>query len=311
MGSLARRIAFAPVVLVVVTALTYASPRVLRPDLYGGQSVLAGTAHDLGRALLHLDFGVACAWQGCPQIRDMWARGVAWDLWLLAGGLIIGVAAGIGAGLWCARRPRSRRSRALEGVAMVLYCAPVYVVGLLVLKLFNPTFGILPLPAFFDAEPKWVSPFSDPWDWLRQLLIPWLVLGAPLAAMCLRLTLNTTIEALNEDYVRTAVGKGLSPRRVLRRHAAPASYLTTASFVSVSVPLLITNLILVERTLSVPGFLRHTWKALGHTEPPTPDFPMLCALTVWGTVLIIALGLVGDAALPWLDPRARSDPDSL
>lgn len=309
MRSLARRVAFAPVVLIVVAALTYASPRVLRPELYPGQTVLGGTLHDLGRAFLHFDFGVACGWQGCPQIRDMWARGVAWDLWLLSGGLIVGVAAGVGAGLWCARRPRSLGSRTLEGAATVLYCAPVYVVGLLLLKMFNPTFGILPLPAFFDADPKWVSPFTAPWEWLRQLLIPWLVLGAPLAAMCLRLTLNTTIEALDEDYVRTAVAKGVTPRRVLRRHAAPASYLTTASFVSISIPLVVTNLILVERTLSVPGFLRHTWKALGHTEPPVPDFPMLCALTVWGTVLIIALGLLGDAVLPWLDPRVRAGPE--
>jgi peptide/nickel transport system permease protein len=194
--------------------------------------------------------------------------------------------------------------------AMVLFCAPVYVVGLLILKLFNPTFGLFPIPAFFDAEPKWVSPWAEPWEWFRQLLVPWLVLAAPLAAMCLRLTLNTTLEALDEDYVRTGTAKGLPRRRVLLRHAAPASYVTTASFVGISVPLVVTNLILVERTLSVPGFLRHTWKALGNTEvPPVPDFPMLCALTVWGSVLIVVLGLISDAILPWLDPRIRAGAD--
>jgi peptide/nickel transport system permease protein len=309
-GPLARRLAFAPVVLVIVAALTYGTPRVLRPELYPGQTVLGGVLDDLDRAFLHFDFGVACGWRGCPQITDMWDRGVAWDLWLLSGGLIIGVVAGVGAGLWCAGRPRTLPARLLEATSVVLVCAPVYVVGLLLLKLFNPTFGILPLPAFFDADPTWVSPFTEPWDWFRQLLIPWLVLAAPLAAMCLRLTLNTTIETLGEDYVRTAVGKGVPKRRIVRRHAAPASYLTTASFVGISVPLLITNLILVERTLSVPGFLRHTWKALGNTTPDAaPDFPMICALTVWGTVLIIILGLIGDAVLPWLDPRVRAGPD--
>jgi peptide/nickel transport system permease protein len=193
---------------------------------------------------------------------------------------------------------------------MLLFCAPVYVVGLLSLKLFNPTFGMFPIPYFFDAEPKWVSPWGAPWDWFRQLLVPWLVLAAPLAAMCLRLTLNTMVEALDEDFVQTATAKGISRRRVLIRHAGPASYVTTASFVGISVPLVVTNLVLVERTLSVPGFLRHTWKALGNTEkPPVPDFPMLCALTVWGCVLIVVLGLLSDALLPWLDPRIRAGTD--
>jgi ABC-type dipeptide/oligopeptide/nickel transport system permease component len=59
---------------------------------------------------------------------------------------------------------------------------------------------------------------------------------------------------------------------------------------------------------AIPGFFRHTWKALGHTDPPElPDFPMLCALTVWGAVLIVVLGLLTDAVMPWLDPRIRTN----
>jgi peptide/nickel transport system permease protein len=308
--AVARRAAFAPVVLLVVTALTYATPRVLRPDLYSPDDGLAeGVLADLERVFLHFDFGRACDWPGCPRIVPMWARRAAWDLWLLAGGLAIGVGGGVLAGLWCAQRPRSMAARTLEGAAMVLYCAPVYVVGLLLLKLFNPTFGLLPLPGLFDADPRWVSPFTAPWDWLRTLLVPWLILAAPLGAMCLRLTLTNTLEALGEDYVRTAVGKGLSPGRVIRRHAAPASFVPTVSFVGISVPLIVTNIVLIEQVFSVPGFFQYTWKALGHVEPPgSPDFPMLQALTVWSTAFIVVLGVLTDALLPWLDPRIRNAP---
>src|SRR3954468_19732679 len=320
MRPLLRRLAFAPVVVLVVAAVSYAMPRVLRPEIYGPDrpSVLSGTAHDLGRVFLHFDFGRACNWRGCPHILDMWTRGVSWDLWLLGGGLIIGTVGGVLAGLWCVRRPRSLPSRFVESSAMVLFCAPVYVVALLLLKWFSADFGIFPLPAFFDATPKWVTPWGAPWDWFRQLLVPWLVLAAPLAAMCLRLTLNTTLEAMEEDYVRTGTAKGLSRRRVVFRHAGPASYVTTASFVGISVPLVVTNLVLVERTLAVPGFLRHTWKALGSMDPGhdrlndvtiRPDFPMLAGLTVWGCVLIVVLGLISDAVLPWLDPRIRAGAD--
>ena len=72
---------------------------------------------------------------------------------------------------------RTLRARALEASASVALCAPVFFVGLLVLYLFNPIYGSVPLPAFFDAEPAWVSPWSAPWDWFRQLLVPWLVLA--------------------------------------------------------------------------------------------------------------------------------------
>ena len=307
-----RRLAFAPVVFLVVAAFTYALPRILMPELFPGEQPLQGTVDALGRALLHLDFGCARILPGCPSIHDLWKEGMAWDLWLIAGALVIGVATGIPAGIWCARRPRSLRARALEAAAAVAYCTPVFFVGLFLLWLFNPIYGQLPLPAFFDAEPRWVSPWDAPWDWFRQLLVPWLVLAAPLAGMCLRLTLATTHEAMQEDFVRTAAAKGVAPERVVRRHAAPLSYAGTFSFVGVSAPLIITNMVLVEVTLSVPGFFRHTWRAAGHAQAlrrglveTVPDFALLCALTLWGAVLLIVVSLIADGIVSYIDPRVR------
>jgi peptide/nickel transport system permease protein len=304
------RLVWAALTFVAVAALTYLTPRLLRPDFYPGQGVASGVARDLERLLLHFDLGRAWLWPGSPKISGMLARNYAADLWLLGGAMVIGVGGGVAGGLWCASRRRSVGSRALEASAMVLYCTPVYVVGLLLVLAFNPTVGTWPLPAFFEAEPIWASPWREPWDWFRTLLVPWLVLAAPLGAMVLRLTLATAIETLDEDYVRTAYAKGLGPRTVIRRHAAPASYVTTASFVGVSIPLIVTNMVLVERVLSVPGFFRFTWKALGHVEPidrsiHARDYPMLQALTLWGAVLIIVSSLVLDAVMHRLDPRIR------
>jgi peptide/nickel transport system permease protein len=134
------------------------------------------------------------------------------------------------------------------------------------------------------------------------------VLGAPLGAMCMRLTLSATREAMDEDFVRTAAAKGLGHDRIVRRHAAPLSYPGTFSFVGVSAPLIITNMVLVERTLSVPGFFKYTWRAAGHANPgrdPVPDFPTLCALGLWATVLLIVLGLIADGIVSLFDPRVR------
>jgi peptide/nickel transport system permease protein len=306
-----RRLALAPLVLITVAVVTYGMPRAMRPEFYRGQGLWSGLWHDLERVFLHFDFGRACAWPGCPAVAEMWKRGMASDVWLLGGTLLLGVGGGVLVGVWCAGRPRSRSARTVETMASVAYCAPVYVVGLWLVLLFNPTVGRWPVPAFFDATPSSAAPWSNPWEWLRTLLVPWTVAALPLAAMCLRLTLGQAREAAQEDYIRTAVAKGLSWRKVMRRHAAPATYVTTASFVAVSVPLVVSNLVLVERVLSVPGFFRHTWRALGHPRDALHDLyqpadvPMLQALTMWGAVLIVVASLLVDVALIWLDPRIR------
>jgi peptide/nickel transport system permease protein len=309
MRSVAARLAWALLTFVAVAALTSAIPHVLRPEYYPGQGVVSGVAHALERLFLHFDLGHAWLWPGEPPISPMLKRTFAADLWLLAGAMVIGVGGGLAAGLWCASRRRSVAARALEASAMLLYCAPVYVVGLLLLLAFTPTFGALPLPAFFDALPVWASPWSHPWDWFRMLLVPWLVLAAPLGAMVLRLTLATAIETLDEDYIRTAYAKGLAGRAVIRHHAAPASYVTTASFVGVSIPLIVTNMVLVERVFSFPGFFGFTWRALGNFAPEgihTRDYPMIQALTLWAAVLIVVSSLILDTVLHRLDPRIRA-----
>jgi peptide/nickel transport system permease protein len=313
-GGLARRIFFAPLVLVVVAVVIYGGLRILRPDLYPGDPLLGGIVHDLDRALLHLDFG--CAPPGgtgsgarpsghCTPLRVVWQRGMAADIWLLAGSIVIGVVVGVLGGLWCAGHPRTLRARALQTGAALAICAPVYFVGLALLYLFNPDFGKFPVPFFFDAVSRWASPFTDPWSWLRTMLVPWLVLAAPLAGMCLRLTLAQAREITNEDYVRTAVAKGVSHGRLMRRHVGLPTFGATVSFAPVTLPLFLTNVMLVEMVFSVPGFFYYVWAAIGHNTENAINLPIIIAAALWTTVLLIVLGLLADAILGRLDPRVR------
>ena len=303
------RLALAVGVVIVVATIAIAIPRWARPDLYVGETGLGGVLRAMERAFLHFDFGLACGWAGCPPVRDMWARGYVADLSMLAGTVVIGVGAGFTVGLWCASRAGARRARAVELVATILYCGPVYVFGFWVLLLFNGTFGHFPVPYFFDALPIWASPFTSPWDWVRTMLVPWLVAAAPLAAMCLRLVAALVREQLHSDHVRTAIAKGVPHRRVVRHHAGPFAHAATASFVGVSAPLVVLNLILVERVFAVPGFFLHTWRATGHSDsfrrPPVLDFEMLIGIAVWGSIFVVLLSLAVEFALLRLDPRIR------
>jgi peptide/nickel transport system permease protein len=170
---------------------------------------------------------------------------------------------------------------------MLAFCTPVYVVGLALLLLFSPAFGIWHVPYFFDPH-SYVSPLDSPWGGLRSLLVPSLVVGAPLGAMCLRLTIALTRDELTENHVQTAIAKGLTHRRVVRRHAAPAAYASVASLMSVTIPAVVTNLVLAQAT------------------PPTIDVPTLQALALWAAVLIVVMSAIADIALVKLDPRLRA-----
>ena len=300
----------------ITAALALAIPRWARPDLYPDEQGWGGLAHAMRRAFFHFDFGVACGWSGCPRVSDMWLRGYAADVWMLFGTVAIGVGAGFALGLWCAGRADSRRARVVESAAMVLYCAPVYVLGLGVLLLFHSTFGALPLPYFFDAAPIRASPLSSPWDWFRTLLVPCLVAAAPLAAMCARLVISLLREQQGTDHLRTAIAKGVPHKRVIRRHAGPFAHAATASLVGVSAPVVVINLILVERVFSVPGFFVHTWKATGHAEgyldgfrggqSPSIDLEMLVGISIWASVFVVVLSFAMEFALLRLDPRVRT-----
>ena len=302
LGFLLRRVGFAALTLVLTAFFAFGIIRLLRPELYGGQNLFTGTWMDSKEALLHLTI------DGDASIKEEWRDGLWADLFLLAGDAAVAVVMGVTAGLWCAARPRTRASRGVESTAMFLLCAPPYVLALGTLLLFAPPFGLVQLPYFFDPH-SYAPPLQNPWDFVRSMVVPWLLVGAPLSASMMRLTLALTIEGMGEEWVRTAQAKGVPYKRVVRRHAAPSAFATVASLFGASAPILVLNIVLVEYVFSVPGFFRHMRKALGQNEGLADkfiDIPILQAIALWAAVLIVALGLIGDLAIMRFDPRIRT-----
>jgi peptide/nickel transport system permease protein len=287
-------------VVVAATASAWLLVHVLRPSLFAGErdALPVGLARYLERAFLHFDFGMSLAGSRRP-VSTLIREGLPADVSLLAGGLATGVGLGVWGALVCARRPRGPVSRALQTLAMLGLCAPVYVVGLMVLLIFGADIGVLPGGAGIPLD---YVPFSEsPPRWLAALLVPWLVLGLPLAGMCLRIMLGEMVEVEGLDYVRAARAKGLTERAVLRRHVAPAALAPTAMFASASMPLLLTNAVLVEQVFSVPGVFRDLTRSIG-----AANFPLVFGMTAVGALLIGVTTLLFDLVLARLDPRVRA-----
>ena len=92
---------------------------------------------------------------------------------------------------------------------MMFLCAPVYVVGLSVLLLFGAGIGVIR----DRVRPLKYVPFTEsPLGWLGSMIVPWIVVGLPLAAVCERMMNSSMREVLHEEFVRTALAKGISTR---------------------------------------------------------------------------------------------------
>ena len=286
-------------VVVMVTAVTWLVFRLLRPEFFAGddRGVVGGLLDYLQRAFLHFDLGNS--WEdNRPAVAGMLREGIVADLWLLAGGLAFGLAVGVAAGAYVGANPRSATSRLVESAAMIFLCAPVYVVGLSALLAFGAGIGA----SGIGLVPLKYVPFDEsPVRWLGALIVPWIVLGLPLAAACMRMMSSSMREVLHEEFVRTALAKGISRRRMLRRHAVPAAVAPVFTLAGVTVPVMVTNLVLVELTFSVPGVFQNVRDSMADA-----DFPVIQGTVIAAAFLVAVASLVVDVALAWLDPKVRA-----
>jgi peptide/nickel transport system permease protein len=301
-GSLVRlggRIAGVAAVVVGVTALTWLAMRVLRPSWFAGDArpVPSQLADYLQRDFLHFDLGRTFQ---PPQDRvaDIIRRGLPADVSLLVGGTAFGVLAGTAAGTYCAARRGTALARALEGAAAFFIFAPLYVVGIGLILLFGSDIALVEIGVHI---PRAYVPFGDsPLRWVGALVVPWVLVGLPLAALLLRLTRTSVRGVLDEDYIMTASAKGLDERTVLRRHVVRAAAAPLISATGMTVNLTITNVVLIETVFAIPGVFGRMKNAIAYG-----DFPMLMGITIVGAALIALGNLLADLALARIDPRVR------
>jgi peptide/nickel transport system permease protein len=293
------RLAGVVAVVVGVAALTWLAMRVLRPSWFAGDTrpVPAQLGGYLERGFLHFDLGRSFQPPN-DRVADVIRRGVPADLSLLIGATAFGVLAGTAAGTYCAARRGTALARALEGAAAFFIFAPLYVLGLCLLLLFGSGIAFVEIGVHIPRE---YVPFAQsPLRWAGALVVPWVLVGLPLAALLLRLTRTSVDAVLGEDYILTAGAKGLADAAVLRRHALPAAAAPVISATGMTVNLTITNLVLIEAVFAVPGVFGRMKDAIAFG-----DFPMLMGITIVGAAFIALGNLLADLALARLDPRVR------
>jgi len=176
---------------------------------------------------------------------------------------------------------------ALMGISM-----PVFVIGLLGMWLF--ALHLRWLPSGGVGGP-WYT-----WDGLKYMILPALTLAGTSIGIIARLTRSSMLEALRQDYVKTARAKGLSELAVVVKHALRNSLLPVVTYLGLEFGFLLGGAVVTETIFSLPGLGRYLLSAIS-----ARDYPIIQACILLGALFFVLVNLVVDVLYSFLDPRIR------
>jgi oligopeptide transport system permease protein len=200
----------------------------------------------------------------------------------LAWALVLGIPLGVIAAF--------RHGSALDGAIRLLSGAglalPAFFVATLLIYFFSLKLGLFP-----------TNGWTEGW---RYKVLPSFALGLLPLAVCIRLVRGATLEAMQEEYVVAARGRGLRNRRVLWVHVLRNSLLPALTAIGPMIGYLVTGSFVIEAVFSVPGISRYYVAAM-----LARDYTVVLGITVLLALLIIVANLIVDIVHAYLDPRVR------
>jgi peptide/nickel transport system permease protein len=244
--------------------------------------------------LFHFNFGYSYYSQ--EAVRTLIAERLPATLSLTIGAAVLWIFAGLAIGVLSALRRHTWVDRASMGTALVLVSAPEFWLGLIFLLLFANDIGKFKL---LPGAGSYVGLTSDPGKWFGSLIMPWIVLASGSAAVFARLVRGQLLEAMDEDYIRTARAKGLPERKVLRQGLRSAINPSVTLF-ALEIGVLLGGAVLVETVFNIPGVGRLSYNAIVDS-----DFSVIQGTVLLAAMFIIVANIVADITYAYLDPRVR------
>lgn len=220
-------------------------------------------------------------------------------LLLMSTALVLSTVAGIFLGAVAARRPFGALDASVTTAALVGYAVPVFWLAQLALLFLAFRLGWFPVQGMTDARAAYTG-WSAAADVAHHLVLPALVLASAELALTARLTRTGLLRELGRPYVQAARARGVTPGRVLRRHALPNALLPIVTVLGTRIWLFVTGAVLVETVFAWPGLGRLLLDAI-----QTRDHPVLLGMTIVVAVSVIVVNLLTDFAYAYLDPRIR------
>jgi peptide/nickel transport system permease protein len=312
-----RRVLWGIVLILLVSALTFvffnvfpsADPAQLRAGRNASPAIIHYIRHELGldksvpvqffnymkNIFLHFNFGYSF-YTGASVLSLITNRLPA-TLSLAVGAAVVWLLMGIPIGIISAIRRGTVLDRVAMGVALVFVSMPVFWLGLVVLFLFANDIGRFHV---FPGANTYTGLTVSPVHWFTSLLMPWFVLASTSAAVYSRVLRGSLIEAMGEDYIRTARAKGLRERRVVFRHGVRSAITPVVTIFGLDLGALLGGAVITETVFNIPGIGRLNLDAINHS-----DFPIVQGTVILATLFIVTANIVVDVLYAYLDPRVR------
>ena len=241
--------------------------------------------------ILRLDFGESIFLDMSVRsaLLDRLAPSFQLTLYAFTLSVILGVPAGVLAALW----RDSWLDRMLMALAVTGAAVPGFVFGIGLIYLFGVTLGWLPTGGY-------VPFLEDPVAHMRAMVLPVFALGFTSAALPARLVRSSMLDVLSEDYVRTAVAKGMPPRVVAIQHALRSALLPAITVLAVRLADLLGGAVIVETVFQIPGMGSLIVNSIARR-----DLPVIQGAVMLFAVFYILCNLLADILYMYADPRVR------
>jgi peptide/nickel transport system permease protein len=243
--------------------------------------------------VLRLDFGDSL-FIGKPVTEALVERAQP-TLLLTFYGLITAIIVGVPAGAIAAIKQNSLIDRlvmvsAISGTAM-----PGFVLGILLILAFSVRLGWLPSGGYTDIH-------VDPVDHFKRMILPSVSLGVSIAGLFARLVRSSMLDVLQEDYVRTAIAKGLAFRAVIVRHALRNALIPVITVIGYTLGTLLGGAVVTETVFTLPGMGRLVVQSVGRR-----DYPIVQGAVIMIAGFAVLANLIVDIMYVYIDPRIRYD----
>lgn len=207
--------------------------------------------------------------------------------------IAIAIAIGLPAGVFAALHQNSIIDRALMLVALGGAAVPNFFLGIVLILIFAVTLHWLPSGGYIAFS-------EDPAGHVKAMILPAFALGFSAAALPARLLRSTMLDALREDYVVTAVAKGLSPGTVAVHHALRNALLPAVTALGYSLGDLLGGAVIVETVFGLPGMGQLVVNSISRR-----DFPVIQGAVMLIALVYVLVNLAVDVLYVYLDPRLR------
>lgn len=225
-----------------------------------------------------------------------------WPTIILFGlGEVLAIVLGLALGAYSGWRRGGPVDYVGNGVSLILYSTPYFLLGMAFLLIFATTLRWFPTFGMITAGAQFATIWDRALDFLAHLTLPLATVAFGLVGQYAIVMRSSIVETLSEDYVTTARGMGLTEGRILRHHALPNALLPTVSLIAINLGYVVAGAITVEVVFNWPGLGTLVVEAL-----TARDYPVLQGTFLLLGVSVVLANLVADLIYGALDPRVRN-----